>query len=404
MIDSSTARPLAAAVAADLMEFVEDFLGHYSPPFKSASTQRALRTVLGRVMRIPGVETTADLTEATVAECVRGMMVRGLSRATIQTALVGLRVACDYAIRRGQLRSNPVEARKHWLPNGYAGTPLSRPVHLVDDQVTRLMIHLMDLSVTSWEGHRLYALAAIIVYGGLRKSEALELGMTDVDLASGRLRFGTGPSARRSRRMPAKLIEILGAWLPRTGCRWAFPGTLLKGPWTGGSPGSKAIDALKAAGRSVGIEGLTFDLLREFWHWKAGQVTLGPAFHELPDPSRSYVGPAPGRPGPTAHVRADAAASRPSVVLELPDREVPPIVRGRRLGERLTATQFNILTAMLRAACLKGERLTEAQLALRSGHNNPVRTLRDLRKIPPWDTVLVFPGKRGRGGYGLAPR
>ena len=45
--------------------------------------------------------------------------------------------------------------------------------------------------------------------------------------------------------------------MPRTGCQWVFPGRRLRGPWTGGPQGRKAIDEIKAAGQRAGIRGLT---------------------------------------------------------------------------------------------------------------------------------------------------
>lgn len=52
-------------------------------------------------------------------------------------------------------------------------------------------------------------------------------------------------------------MRVARLWLPRTGCRFAFPGVELRGPWTGGCPGSKPLDVIRQAGREVGIPHLT---------------------------------------------------------------------------------------------------------------------------------------------------
>jgi integrase len=48
-------------------------------------------------------------------------------------------------------------------------------------------------------------------------------------------------------------------------CPWYSPGVELERPWAGGRPGHRPIDRLKAAGREVGIEGLTWQSLRTSW-------------------------------------------------------------------------------------------------------------------------------------------
>jgi integrase len=59
-----------------------------------------------------------------------------------------------------------------------------------------------------------------------------------------------------------ELAAALAAWLPEAGTPWVFPGVRGKGPWTGGMPGGKPLDRLKAAGREAGLEGVTFQSLR----------------------------------------------------------------------------------------------------------------------------------------------
>ncbi len=404
MIDMPPALPPAPASPIPLEDFAAELLGLYDEPHRSRSTRSHMRQVLGEVMGIPGMETTADLTPEAVARFVRGMTVRGLSRVTIDGLVDDLRQVCDYGVRRGYLPSNPVEFRRHWLPYGYEPRPPGPDVAALSrEELTRLMVHLLDWS-TSWEGHRLYALVATVFLAGLRRAEALELPVANCDLERLTIRVTRGAVVRRKRPMPAKLAEILGEWLPRTGARWAFPGTRLAGPWTGGPTGQKPLCRLKAAGQAAGIPGLTFERLRDAWLAAEGRVALGPEFIDRPTPHRPYGVPQPSRPGPKP--KPDALdVARPAgnpAVLTLAARDLPPIVRGSVLSRKLAPGAFHILQAMLTV----GSPLTGPDLAKRSGYRDPVRVFRRLVKDradgPIWKTVILFPGRKGEGGYRLA--
>ena len=92
-------------------------------------------------------------------------------------------------------------------------------------------------------------------------------------------------------------------------------------------------------------------------------------------------------------------------LLQLPGRDEPPSIHGIPVSAPVSLAAFNILTAMVEAGCLRGKRLTEAELARLSGHPNPIRTLARLmghrKDGPAWRAMLDFPGRNGRGGYGL---
>jgi len=62
-------------------------------------------------------------------------------------------------------------------------------------------------------------------------------------------------------------------------CPHVFPGVMGKGPWTGGSPGGRALDHLQAMGRAVGVDGFGFLSLRHSWstHAQTRWPVLGPA-------------------------------------------------------------------------------------------------------------------------------
>jgi integrase len=129
------------------------------------------------------------------------------------------------------------------------------------------MLDLVDTEAAGggWEAGRLQALVYTLAFTGLRKGEVLHLQRSDIDLAgrilSVRAKAGWHPkTAGSTASLPIAppLAAILSGWTRRCGCSWLFPGKRLAGPWTGGCPGTKAIDCLKAAGLRAGVPRLTF--------------------------------------------------------------------------------------------------------------------------------------------------
>jgi integrase len=129
----------------------------------------------------------------------------------------------------------------------------------------------------SWEGHRLYVLAALCLFDGLRACEALGLRVEDCDPGGRRL------SRVGQRRLPVALsgdsAAILAGWLPRCGSPWMLPGVTLRGPWdpNGGHAGNRPRDQLRKAAGSIGLAGVTFEWLRGLHLRCGGRVELGPA-------------------------------------------------------------------------------------------------------------------------------
>lgn len=63
--------------------------------------------------------------------------------------------------------------------------------------------------------------------------------------------------------IPPDLAPILASWLATVEGEWAFPGLKGRGPWHGGAPGRRPIDALReAVARSCGIPGAQWKWLR----------------------------------------------------------------------------------------------------------------------------------------------
>lgn len=241
-------------------EFTTRVLALYQPPLRAPLTLQKMRLVLSTLATVPGIATTADLTTDRMALY---LALRG--RTVCATTLVGevgyLRSLCAFAVAEGYLDRPPQWRRI--LPRRSA--PLGPGAH-EPAEIGRLLDHLEAHSL-GWQGHRLYALTALVCYTGLRRAEALHLQVGDVRLAERliwvvpRRRLKTEASAAPVGIAP-ELSPILAAWVPRTGGAWLFPGARRRGPWTGGAKDSRALERLQAAARAVGIGRITWRSLR----------------------------------------------------------------------------------------------------------------------------------------------
>ncbi len=390
----------AAPIAVPMPNFAAEFLADYRPRV-ARSTYKGVRTALSGMMGSPSVRTTADLTTANVSMYRDRMMERGLARSTIEGNLTELGTVCNFAIARGYLAENPVDSLDPRVLDSYAGPHDGghrKPPPLASDDVTRLLIHLRDGSIGSWEGHRLFALAALLAMAGppaLTFGHAIARKVEDFDLAAGVLEVTGRVAAERRHRLPPKLVEVLGAWLPRTRCGWAFPGQRLEGFWNGGRRGMQPLHRIRAAGEAIGIERLTFARLSAFAEANPGGRTLGPEFLEAPIPAASDRGPDPGKPG----VRPGG----PPAVLWLPPRyDGRAKVRGEDLNKPITRGEDKLLRAMIEAGCRRGVKLGADELRELSGVEDPRRTLRELRKLPQLASIITIKGTRTGEGYGFS--
>lgn len=261
-------RPVVAAAARAVPwpEFSEEVEALYAPPMRERSTAKAIRRVLRELGEV-GAVTTADLTAGLIARWVQAQHARGRARATIRGYLGKARAICSIACGCGYLDRTPFAIRREWIRADPQPAPKR---HLSLDQVAQLLGHLRGLAAVDWFGHRLYALASLVALTGVRTAEALHARVEDVDFAervfvvSGRRRLKTAGSAAPVP-MPDPLPQVLACWSVRTGCEWLFPGERRAGPWTGGPPGKRPVDRLKAEALKLGIAGVTFLALRHSW-------------------------------------------------------------------------------------------------------------------------------------------
>lgn len=234
-------------------------LGLYRPPMRAPATRAKIRSALDDFATAVDARVASDLDTVNVGRFVAGRA--GCNPNTTRSKLRALRAAANLGVAEGWLAKGPSWARV--MPRAAP----ARRVDLDHGQVVRLLASLRERAGQSWSDGRLYALAMVVAHTGIRKSEALHLKPEDVDAGrrflwvSARRRLKTEASAAPVPAPPA-LAEALGWWLPRCGPDWVFPGARRAGPWTGGAPGQRALDRLKAAGEIAGVPGVTFQGLR----------------------------------------------------------------------------------------------------------------------------------------------
>jgi integrase len=264
--------------------FIAELLKLYDFPLRSKATRDKLRYTLEILAGLLGPDgTTAGLSIDLVASFVKSRP-PGESPHTTHGLLANVRSACNFAVSQGYLRTSPFSYRKRWIR---LSAP-TRKKHHSQDEIRRVL----DLLATEvrdttgwarWRARRLQALASTVAYTGLRRDEALHLHGADVDLP-GRMILLVERSKLLKTEMSSQpvpiclaLVPILESWMghcrdiPEASidsppdCPYLFPGVTRVGAWTGGPPGSRPLDQLKAAGERAGVQEFTFQSLRHSW-------------------------------------------------------------------------------------------------------------------------------------------
>ncbi len=241
-----------------------EILSLYEPPLRAKATWWQMRQILTEFGALPSVKRANDLSPPNIAAWIRLHPDRSPARTA--SLLRCLSAAATYAVQTGHLRHDPFDFRSpgQWVRTD-SRPSVKTPAHRSAADIGRLL-ELLDTEASegSWTAGRLQALVYTYAFTGLRKCEALVLEQIDIDLGERTVTIQAKPdwrpkTVKSAARLPLAppLAEVLGRWLPRTGCQWVFPGRRLRGPWTGGPQGRKAIDEIKAAGQRAGIRGLT---------------------------------------------------------------------------------------------------------------------------------------------------
>jgi integrase len=291
----------------------------YAPPLRAKKTWARIRQVMSE-MRAAGLGASKDISPTLIAAWLRAHPSR--KEVTAYALLRSFRSVCSYCESRGFIKRDPFAWRKPagWLPDheGCSEEETSDRHHSASE-IGRLF-RLLDEEARqgAWKEARLRALIYICAYLGLRKNEALNLRWSDVDLVEGtvkiRGRSGKKLKTRGSRAtmaLPSDLVEVLAPWRDLCGSEWVIPGATLAGPWTGGPPGYKPLDRVKAAGKRAGIDNLT---ILDFRHtigtlaeqWGMGELELMRWLRHTRKGTQAYYRKAPDLDG----LRATAAKIR----------------------------------------------------------------------------------------------
>ena len=242
--------------------FVEETLKVCSPPFRTQNTLIKMRYTLESFRKIERPETVGDVTFEAVADYVikRKKLVK---TNTIRGELSYLSAAMSHAVERGWIDRNPCASRRLKLREEPAR--IDKAHSLVE--IAKVLAYLDARKGLGWPEARLFALAHVLAYTGLRRNEALTLERRDVDLESGMIEVSgrTGFKTRDSVApvpIAPPLRVALEFWLAINECQWVFPGNAKTSPWTSGALGARALDSLKDAGQACGVKRLTIASLR----------------------------------------------------------------------------------------------------------------------------------------------
>lgn len=285
-----------------LAEFRDRILTLYRPPLRSHSSFLSMRRTFDLLAELGGIETTADLTTASVARFVLSRHGKENPNTT-RTHLRKLSAACSIAKEEGWIGVNPMKVRRGWVRGV---TPKSPRIHSREE-----IARVLDLAAAEirnahpgrrWKARRIYALAATVAYTGIRKREALMLRVEDIALkeriiylkARGEYELKT-EAAGQPVPIPEPLAGVLRGWLTHLGTNgFAFPNSTTEGPWTGGPHGATAVDALKALGERAGVPGFTFQSLRHCWathaeYWGLTEAQIQRVLrHTTPKTQKTY--------------------------------------------------------------------------------------------------------------------
>ena len=263
--------------------FEAEVLSLYDPPLRRPATRAKIRTIL-REFGALGLKRASDITPVAVASWLAAHSER--KPITNFSYLGAFRAACNYARKMHYLRVSPFECRSpsDWVRIDDSDDESEVPRHYSIDQIAAILVAADgDAALGSWAAGRLQALIYTYAFTGMRKNEALGLTLREIDLPgrvirlkSTRRRTLKSKSSARPIGIAEPLAAVLARWLPRTGCAWVFPGLALRGPWTGGGPGNKALDQVRELSQRAGIEDVTILGFRHSIATHAARWGLGP--------------------------------------------------------------------------------------------------------------------------------
>lgn len=155
----------------------------------------------------------------------------------------------------------------------------------------------------NWQRQRLRTLVYFEAYTGARLEEVLYLEWSEIDFAEGIAWLNAKPDNQLKTPgseapvgLSDALISVLEEWKQHKTCDFVFPNTTNRRPWTGGGPGYKPLDQLKAMAKRAGIEHAnwlmfrhTLTTLGKSWFGLTVEQVKAALRHTTTDTQRTYT-------------------------------------------------------------------------------------------------------------------
>lgn len=148
-----------------------------------------------------------EITTDDVRSYLYSLSKRGLRPRTLRGAMYPIRGLFDLAVERGQLSINPARAVK--LPRKDAAVR-----NTVSDEELQRLLSGCERERDPTRRSMLKALLATLIYGGLRRQEALDLQVGDIDVKKGQLLVRSGKGSKSRAIFPCQAcLEAIRDWL-----------------------------------------------------------------------------------------------------------------------------------------------------------------------------------------------
>jgi integrase len=264
-------------------QFHAEIASDFSYPKCSKQHAGRFRLVC-RMMEEIGVETTDDLNLAMVDLFIGSRQWK--SKYYLQSLLIMVRTITHLAVRFRYREVSPFTIKPISKYVKCGKPPGTR--HLTLLQCRALLESLKRETEqrqgwSRWKACRLELCVNIALYTGIRRNELLRLQIQDIDLSARLIRLNAHNEEGRLKTdasedsvpIPEALAPIIDEWvrrwrlaapagfqLPDPVPPWMVPTCSRKSPWVWGSPESRAIAQLQAAGRRAGLGHITWHMLR----------------------------------------------------------------------------------------------------------------------------------------------
>lgn len=191
----------------------------YLASLQAEGSRATMKFALNRILRIllapPSVKVETfewHMLRAEHTSAIRAKLSEKFSPASANQSLAALRGTLKSAWRMGLIESDPYQKAIDFSPVKGARIPPGR--HLSNAEIQRLFEY-SKRERDPWLGARNSALIAVMFGAGLRRSEATDLNVEDINLETGAMVVRGKGNKHRSTFLPPGAIQAVSAWLER---------------------------------------------------------------------------------------------------------------------------------------------------------------------------------------------